>query len=424
MAASLIRTFAEPRFRRLVWLVVGVTGWTGVAALGLVLLSQRPPQAGFDLVLILDAGRRVASGASPYLAGAVGAGTQVESLFYSYPPPIAQLASLIGGLPVGTVLTVTAVGAVAGFGLVVGGLARVAAGPAPGVGGASVVAAPRRWEVVDAVLPALAVAPYVYPFAIALLFGNVDAWFPLAYGATLLATLGGSPRWRVAGGVAIGLAAVAKLYPGVLIGWLALRGLRARIREDDPGLPGDWLTLAAAVVVGVVVVGVSLLAGGLDPWRDYVGVLRAGAGADLVSTLNVGPASQLALLLGDPTVAARVAPFAALGALLVAAVAAWAVRSPATSMALAATASLVLSPITWFHYPVALLPFAAWAWIAVRDGADPRLHRTVIALLGGAIVVAGAAIAAPVAVWLAVGLALAAVARAEARTSARGSVGP
>jgi hypothetical protein len=92
-------------------------------------------------------------------------------------------------------------------------------------------------------------------------------------------------------------------------------------------------------------------------------------------------------------------------------------------MALAATASLVLSPITWFHYPVALLPFAAWAWIAVRDIADARLRRTIIALLGGAIVVAGAAIAAPVAVWLAVGLALAAIARAAARGSARRPAG-
>src|SRR6185436_9088810 len=107
----------------------------------------------------LDAGRRVAAGLSPYLAGAVGAGTQVESLFYSYPPPIAQLASVVAGVPTGVVLLATGAGAVAGFGLVVRGLASGAAAT--------------TWDRVDVVLPALALAPFVYPFAIALLFGNV-----------------------------------------------------------------------------------------------------------------------------------------------------------------------------------------------------------------------------------------------------------
>ena len=77
MAHPLTRTFADPRFRRLIWLLVGGLGWAGLLALGLALLAKDPPQAGFDLALILDAGRRVAAGVSPYLAGAVGAGTQV-----------------------------------------------------------------------------------------------------------------------------------------------------------------------------------------------------------------------------------------------------------------------------------------------------------------------------------------------------------
>src|SRR6476661_8090559 len=104
MAHPLTRTFDDPRFRRLIWLLVGAMGWLGLVALGSVLFAKDPPQAGFDLSLILDAGRRVATGESPYVAGAVGAGTQVESLFYSYPPPIAQAASFIAGLPDGVVL--------------------------------------------------------------------------------------------------------------------------------------------------------------------------------------------------------------------------------------------------------------------------------------------------------------------------------
>lgn len=400
MAHPLTRTFADPRFRRLIWLLVGCLGWAGLLALGLALLAKDPPQAGFDLALILDAGRRVAAGVSPYLAGAVGAGTQVESLFYSYPPPVAQLASLVGGVPNGVVLLITGIGAIAGFGLVVRGLAS----------GAEATA----WDIVDVVLPALALAPFVYPFAIALLFGNVDAWFPFAYGAFLLAVLSESRRWRIVGGIALGLAALAKLYPGLLLGWLAVRGLVAWVREGRVGLPAEWRVLAVAAVTDLVAVVVSLVDGGLRPWQDYIEVLRAGTGADFVSNLNIGPASQLAVALGDPAVAARVAPIVALLAIVATAVVAWRVRSVAVSLAVATILSLILSPITWFHYPVALLPFAAWAWIAVRQGNG---RGAVAGLLAGAVVLAGAAIAAPVAVWLAVALVLVAVLRASALAS-------
>lgn len=414
MAPQLTRTFAEPRFRRLVWLLVGGLGWLGLFALGVALFSEQPPQAGFDLALILDAGRRVAAGASPYLAGAVGAGTQVESLFYSYPPPIAQAASLIAGLPDGVVLVAAGIGAVAGFALVVRSLAV----------GAS---ARSTWDVVDVVLPALALAPFIYPFAIALLFGNVDAWFPFAYGALLIAVVAGSRRWRAIGGVALGLATLAKLYPGLLLGWLAVRGLLRWIRDGRTSVPAEWFTLGVAALTDLAIVAVSIVAGGLGPWRDYIAVLRAAAGADFVSTLNVGPASQLALLLGDPSIATLTAPVVAVVAILLTALMAWRLESEVKSLAVASTLSLVLSPITWFHYPVALLPFAALAWVVVRHGNG---RSAVAGLLAGAIVIAEAAIGAPVVVWIAVLLVLLAVLRASslaaitpARPSGEGSGG-
>lgn len=80
------------------------------------------------------------------------------------------------------------------------------------------------------------------------------------------------------------------------------------------------------------------------------------------------------------------------------------------SLALAATASLVLSPITWFHYPVVLLPFGALAWVAARE-VGPAARRVAAILLGGAVIVAGAAIVAPVLVWLAVASVLVALGR-------------
>jgi hypothetical protein len=398
MPARILRPFADGRFRLLVWLLVGAMGWSGLVLLAATLLSQEPPRAGFDLTLILDAGRRVAAGQSPYLAGAVGGGTQVESLFYSYPPPVAQAASFIGGLD--DTLVLAAMGILATI-----GLAAAAAGLA-GLRGSV--------RAVDVVVPTLALAPFVYPFAIALLFGNVDSWYPLAYGAVLIAALGGSSRWRLGGGVALGLVTVAKLQPGSLFLWLAVAGLGAwrAGREarhggrSGPVRPAACTVLASGVVTAGLVVSASLIAWGIGPWQDYIGVLRAGGGVDLVSPLNIGPASQLALLLGDPNVAGRIAPVIAVVALGgIAAAARW-VRRPALSLAIAAVLSLIVLPITWFHYPVALVPFAIAACVtAYGTPAASRVGWLVV----GAIVVAGVAVAGPVIVWGAVALVVAAV---------------
>ena len=77
------------------------------------------------------------------------------------------------------------------------------------------------------------------------------------------------------------------------------------------------------------------------------------------------------------------------------------VRDPLTSFALVSAASLVTLPVTWYHYPVALLPVAIA--LAIRHPASrPRL---VFAVL-----VVDIALAVPALVWLAVaGLVLAAV---------------
>jgi hypothetical protein len=402
------RPLANRGFRRLIWLLIGAIGWLGLVLLGAALFAQRPPRAGFDLALILEAGRRVAGGTSPYVAGAVGQGTQVESLFYSYPPPVAQAASLIAGLPTGLVLVATGLAATLGFAAVVAALARREAPGSPAI---------------DAVLPAVALAPFVYPFAIALLFGNVDAWFPLAYGAVLLGATGGlgargagaaggTTGWRLGGGIAIGLVSLAKLHPAAILGWLAIRGLADHRRNGPDGatsgrgrVAAAWATLGVALATMAVVTAVSVLIWGTGPWAEYLNVLRAGTGADFVSRLNVGPASQLALLSGDSTFALRIAPIVTAGALAATAAAAWFLRPATLSLAVAAAASLVVSPITWFHYPVALLPFAAAAWVQARGTAGAG--RTA-GLLIGALVVAALSISEPVAVWLAVALVLAA----------------
>jgi hypothetical protein len=155
---------------------------------------------------------------------------------------------------------------------------------------------------------------------------------------------------------------------------------------------------------------VSLAMGGLDRWADYVAFLRGGAGtADLVSPLNVGPASQLALLLGLSDATARGLQVGVIVVAVAGTVAAARfLDDPVESFGWATVASLVVLPVTWFHYPVALLPVALAA--ASRASVEARI-RTAL-LLGAAIISATLAILAPVLVWVAALLVLTA-----ARTS-------
>lgn len=369
------------------WLVAGTVAWLGVAWLGWSLWQSNPPKAGFDLSLLLGAARRVLAGQGPYDPAILG-GTSpgATELFYSYPPPVAQAMTLIAWLPDGVALVLWAMAAAAGLGLVTLLIAR-----ASGRDG-------RRQAI-----RAVAVAPLMLPFAISVLFGNVDAWYPLAYGALLLTVLPRtSRRTHVAGGVAIAVATIAKLHPAPLLLWVATRAMRER------GGP-QARVLAAAAVTGLGVVAASLVVGGLGPWQDYVAVVRAGAGAGLVDARNLGPVSLLGQATGLGGGALQAAQV--LVALAVAAatlVAAWRVRDPLTSVAIASAASLVTLPVTWYHYPVALIPVA----VALAIGHPAARPRLVLA-----VVVADLAIAYPPLLWLAVAILLVACVEAARRTS-------
>ena len=149
------------------WVVTGIVVWLGVAWIGWMLWQNSPPKAGFDLALLLEGARRVLAGETPYdPAMLAGASPDAVELFYSYPPPVAQAMTLLSWLPNGVVLVLWGVGATLGF-------AWVAARLAVGAG----------YPPLPMAVRAIAVAPLVLPFAIAVLFGNLDAWYPLAYGA-------------------------------------------------------------------------------------------------------------------------------------------------------------------------------------------------------------------------------------------------
>jgi len=82
------------------------------------------------------------------------------------------------------------------------------------------------------------------------------------------------------------------------------------------------------------------------------------------------------------------------------------VRDPLLSLTCAIVASLIVLPVTWYHYPVALIPVAIAAW--TRSRGMPQARRVSITLFV-AWILADAAIALPVTTWIAMALVLVAV---------------
>lgn len=364
--------------------VGGVVGWLGLIWLAVSLYNTTPPHAGFDLELLLRAGRDVAAGRSPYDPALVaGTAPVAESLFYSYPPLVAQAMAVFAPIPSPIMFVAWGAAAIAGLAVVADALGRrFAPGRRP----------------IEVVLPVVALAPLCFPFAIGLLFGNLDIFFPLLYGAMLLAATGGVAAAR-GGGVGLAVASLTKLHPASLAGWFAIRALMG----DRPARR----VLIVAVFVGLAILGLSLVVGGTGPWIDYAAVVRAGSNADLVDPRNAGPAVQLALLIGADDRFARTAQVAiTILALAITAVAARPGRDPVERLGWAAAASLAILPVTWFHYPSALIPFGLVAILRAPSG---QAQRRVNGLIGGALVVAAIAIAALPLLWLAMGLVLAAV---------------
>ena len=360
--------------------LVGIIGWVGLAVLAAQLAAMVPPRAGDDLRLLIEAAARWRDGAALYTASGPSGSLAAEGLFYSYPPLVAQTLVPFAALPFGIILGGWAIGAAAGLATVAHRLGRMGR---------------------NVTLPAVALAAFVYPFAIAVLFGNLNVWFPLLFGLVLLAVLAPGRGSIVAGGVALAVASAAKLHPATLGVWLLARRWR-----DGPAGPSGRI-LAVAIAGGLGLVAVSLLVGGAGPWADYVAFLRGGAAqADIVSPLNIGPASQIALALGLSEAAARTIQVPVTLAALAATVAAGRLlEDPIASFGVATIASLVALPVTWFHYPVALLPVA----IAAATRSQPASQPATVVALVAAVVVAGLAIMAPVVVWVAVAFVLLAV---------------
>ena len=374
---------------------LGVVGWVGLLWLGWTMFNATPRTAGFDLELVLQAGRDVAAGQSPYNPSMVsGSAPGSTDLFYSYPPPVAQFASLFASVPSGVMLAALWVGSVAGLAVAA---VLIAHRFAPGRPAASIAA------------PAVAIAPLFLPYSVALLFGNLDSLFPFAYGLVLVAAVAGNGvtarRDRVTGGAALALATVVKVAPGLLGGWFVGRVARDRGGEEGRGAA---IVIGWTLLVGLAVLGLSLLFGGASLWRDYIPVAGAASRAQLLDPRNVGPAAQIALAVGgDEALVRTLQILIAIGAVVAALAAGALVRDRLLGMTIAAVASLVILPITWYHYPSALMPFAIAA--VARAATTPSAGRTGL-LVAIALAVASLSIAWVPGIWVAVAILLVAVA--------------
>lgn len=359
--------------------VVALIGWAGVIAIGLQLAAMRTPALGFDLELLLEAGRALASGRSPYEVELVGgAAPTATDLFYSYPPPVAQSMVVFAGMPSYVMLLLWGIGAVAGL-LVIAEILRRRL-------------APDRPSQTVLVLVAAA-APLTLPFTVGLLFGNYDVWFPLLYGLMLVAVLAPSRGTEIAGGIALVLASL-KIHPGSMAVWFAVRWVRDRRGEAAP-------VLVTAVAVGAGILVGSVAIGGLGLWAEYIAVIRSGTGAVIVDPRNAGLAAVAASLLGLGDPSARAIHVGV--AVMAVGVTIWAAMrrgDPLESFAWATAASLSTLPVTWYHYPSAMIPVAIAAWLR----AAPPDRRRVAACLVAAQLVAVVALAILPLLWLAIGL--------------------
>lgn len=368
------------------WILIGVIGWAGLVWIAIQLNAASADQLGFDLQLLLDGARAIAAGRSPYdPAMLAGTAPAAPSLFYSYPPLVAQALVPLAFIPSRVMLVLWDGAAVLGL-LVVADVIRRRF--APGRARRSVL------------LPVLAGSPLVLPFAIGLLFGNIDVFFPMLYGLMLLAATSSDGSTRVGGGIAL-FAAALKLHPTSLVGWFGARAVRDR--EHRRQLVG---VLAVALLVALVAVAISLIIWGATPWSEYRQVVAAGAGAQIVDRRNAGIAVQVALAIGGDEGFARAAHLiVGIVAVAMTLVAALRVRDPLESFAWAAVASLSTLPVTWYHYPSALIPIALAAVLRSDAAGSGRLTRRLVLAAG---VLGALAIAVLPLVWVAAGLLIAA----------------
>lgn len=280
----------------------------------IAITSSAGSTLGYDFHAYDGAAQRLLHGARLYDPAVDVAG---GFAIYLYPPPFALAIvplSLIGGTAAIWIWTALLVAAF---------VAGVAVLP---------VGSTVRWLV-------LALGALDWPFLYSIKLGQVG---PILF---LLFALG----WRALDrpgvlGATIGLGALIKVQPGLLVAWAALTG--------------RWRAVAFAVGAVTVASLVALAIGGLQPWLDYPTLLGRVA-SPLTTPHNFTPGAVAYQGGASIEVAGAIQAAATVGALAAVVVAAR--RSTADAAYLVTVvASQLISPLLWDHYAMLLLLPVAW----------------------------------------------------------------
>jgi alpha-1,2-mannosyltransferase len=282
---------------------------------------------GFDFSAYWAAGRRLLDDEPLYSAAQLAGPYAPQAKFlYLYPPPFAAAMTPFAALWPNDYLTPFAVWVGVGLAVVIASvlwLARteIVARGASGFSGLT-------WLLVVFTLALPAVSGE-------LVNGNVHF---LLVGLLTFAWAGvrrGDAVGDRVAGLAIGVAALIKVFPGLVVIWFVLTG---RTRS------AVWAILGA-----VVVSALALPLTGVQPWLDYGRVLLNMAGP-IDPTFSLAPTTWLTPVLGMTL--ARI--LVSLGGLVVVV---WVARQRGPMIGFAATivAALLITPILWAHYLTVLV---------------------------------------------------------------------
>ncbi len=321
-----LRRLSEPRFQAIVLVTLAVVVVL-YRALQFVLFT-RQIQWGYDFSAYWTAAGRLLDGQPIYQAQQLtGTFSPQQQFLYLYPPFLAALTT-----PLAAIFPTdhrAAMSIWAGIGVVI--VALVAVGIA-------------RLERLppDGYRLAWLAAAFAFPPVIGeLVMGNVHI---LLLGLLALGWYGirladrGDGRGQVLAGIAIGTAALIKVFPGLIVVWFVLTGrIRAAI----------WSGIAFGVLALVI-----LPLTGVQPWLDYPRVI-ANLGPPIDPYDALAPAVWLGGFVG--VTAARVV----VTVVIVLAVA-WAARhlDDGAGFALAVVGSIAMAPGLYHHYlAILVLPF-------------------------------------------------------------------
>jgi hypothetical protein len=331
-----LRRLQEPGFLRLIVILLA-TLLVGYRLLQFVIFTTQV-QWGYDFSAYWGAAGRILVGQPLYAAAQlVGPYAPQAQFLYLYPPPLAG-AAIVFHQPWAI------------WNLLAPGDYRAAAWAWTALGLAilvtTILAIAREEGLTDRLRSSVRLGPGIliaaaigFPPVIGeLVLGNVHLLLLGLLGLAWLGIQSGSLKGERVAGVAIGLAAVIKIFPAVLLLWLLLT-------RRNQGAAFAVLGAAAFAIVTLPLTGI-------QPWLDYPTVLaNLSAPADTRDTL--APTVWLAQVIGF-TPARVVVTAAGLGLL------AWsAFRSSARmSYTVAVLVSILIAPALYHHYlAILVLPF-------------------------------------------------------------------